>query len=188
MVGCSKTFTPQSKYSSHWWGFLSRLLQSSSQSCGFLMSVFFPSMEKIESTDATGSTGEEFSVNGTPVEETPSVVTGTPFDFAPLWKLIPLPPTPVLSLHISQPCYDQPSFTAQNGALFRGQPTRCLLIQGFLFFVFNPVWTFSKGDARASKRLCLCLCQRSQRAFHRKIMPNFTISSTNKKWVHHERT
>lgn len=65
-------------------GFVSRLLQSSSQSCGFLMSVFFPSMEKIESTDATGSTGEEFSVNGTPVAETPPVVTGTPFDFAPL--------------------------------------------------------------------------------------------------------
>lgn len=28
--------------------------------------------------------GEEFPVNGTPVVETPSVVTGTPFDFAPL--------------------------------------------------------------------------------------------------------
>lgn len=58
-----------------------------------LMSVFFPSMEKIESTDATESTGEEFPVNGTPVVETPSVVTGTPFDFAPLWKLIPLYPS-----------------------------------------------------------------------------------------------
>lgn len=59
-----------------------------------LMSVFFLSMEKIESTDATEGTGEEFPVNGTPVVETPSVVTGTPFDFAPLWKLIPLSPPP----------------------------------------------------------------------------------------------
>lgn len=50
----------------------------------FLMSVFFLTMEKIESTDATEGTGEEFPVNGTPVVETPSVVTGTPFDFAPL--------------------------------------------------------------------------------------------------------
>lgn len=57
-----------------------------------LMSVFFLSMERIESTDATEGTGEEFPVNGTPVAETPSVVTGTPFDFAPLWKLIPLSP------------------------------------------------------------------------------------------------
>ncbi|KAI9530752.1 hypothetical protein NQZ68_000243 [Dissostichus eleginoides] len=44
-------------------------------------------MEKIESTDATEGTGEEFPVNGTPVAETPSVVTGTPFDFAPLSSL-----------------------------------------------------------------------------------------------------
>lgn len=49
-----------------------------------LMTVFFLSMEKIESTDATEGSGEEFPVNGTPVAETPSVVTGTPFDFAPL--------------------------------------------------------------------------------------------------------
>lgn len=49
-----------------------------------LMGVFFLSMEKIESTDATEGTGEEFPVNGTPVAETPSVVTETPFDFAPL--------------------------------------------------------------------------------------------------------
>lgn len=59
-----------------------------------LMSVFFLSMEKIESTDATEGIGEEFPVNGTPVVETPSVVTGTPFDFAPLWKLIPLSTPP----------------------------------------------------------------------------------------------
>lgn len=126
-----------------------------------LMSVFFLSMEKIESTDATEGTGEEFPVNGTPVAETPSVVTGTPFDFAPLWKLIPPSPPHLHSLHISQPCYDRPCFTAQNGALFRSQPTRCLLIQGFLLFVFNPVWTLSKGDAEESKILCLCLCPRS---------------------------
>lgn len=75
--------------------------------------------------------------------------------FCTLVKVNTHPPPP-LSHHISQPCYDQPSFTAQNGALFRGQPTRCLLIQGFLFFAFNPVWTFPKGDVRATKRLCLC--------------------------------
>lgn len=63
-----------------------------------LMSVFFLSMEKIESTDATEGTGEEFPVNGTPVAETPSVVTGTPFDFAPLWKFIP-PPSPTSIYH-----------------------------------------------------------------------------------------
>lgn len=49
-----------------------------------LMSVFFLCMGKIESTDAAEDTGEEFPLNGTPVVETPSVVTGTPFDFAPL--------------------------------------------------------------------------------------------------------
>lgn len=49
-----------------------------------LMSVFFLTMAKIESTDAAHGTGEEFPVNGTPVVQTPSVVTGTPFDFAPL--------------------------------------------------------------------------------------------------------
>lgn len=49
-----------------------------------LMTVFFPSIEKIESTDATEGRAERFLVNGTPVAETPSVVTGTPFDFAPL--------------------------------------------------------------------------------------------------------
>lgn len=49
-----------------------------------LMSVFFLTMAKIESTDAAQATGEEFPVNGTPVVQTPSVVTGTPFDFAPL--------------------------------------------------------------------------------------------------------
>ncbi len=49
-----------------------------------LMSVFFLSVKKTESTDATEGTGEEFPMNGTPVVETPSVVTGTPFDFAPL--------------------------------------------------------------------------------------------------------
>lgn len=49
-----------------------------------LMSVFILSMEKIESTDATEGTGEEFPVNRTPVVETPSAAAGTPFDFAPL--------------------------------------------------------------------------------------------------------
>lgn len=49
-----------------------------------LMSVFFLTMAKIESTDAAHGTEEEFPVNGTPVVQTPSVVTGTPFDFAPL--------------------------------------------------------------------------------------------------------
>lgn len=126
-----------------------------------LMSVFILSMEKIESTDATEGTGEEFPVNRTPVVETPSAAAGTPFDFSPLWKLIPpSPPYSATSLHISQPHYDRPRFTAQNGALFKGQPTRCLLIQGFLPFVFNPVWTFSSWDAKASKMLCLC--QRSR--------------------------
>lgn len=162
MVGCSKVFTPQSKYSSHWCGCLSRLLQSSSQSCGFLMSVFFLSIEKIESTDATESTGEEFPVNGTPVAETPSVVTGTPFDFAPLWKLIPLSPLSPASIYHSRVTI---SFTAQNGALFRGQPTRCRLIQGFRFFVFNPVWTFFNGVVRTSKSLFFF---RSQRDLNKK--------------------
>lgn len=127
-----------------------------------LMSVFIPSMEKTESTDATQGSGEEFPVNRTPVAETPSAVAGTPFDSAPLWKLIPLPtPQPhkpsIYHSHVTiRPC-----FSAQNGALFKGQPTRCLLIQGFLPFVFNPVWTFSSWDAKASKMLCLCRRSRS---------------------------
>lgn len=49
-----------------------------------LTSVFFLTMAEIESTDAAHGGGEEFPVKGTPVVQTPSVVTGTPFDFAPL--------------------------------------------------------------------------------------------------------
>ena len=53
-----------------------------------LMSVFFLTMAKTESTDESTDvahgTGAEFPVNGPPVVQAPSVVTGTPFDFAPL--------------------------------------------------------------------------------------------------------
>lgn len=116
----------------------------------FLMSVFFLSMEKIESTDATEGTGEEFPVNGTPVVETPSVVTGTPFDFAPLWKLIPLPPS-APSLHISQPCYDRPAFWLRMGLyLEAGQPDVCPS-RGF-FPLSSSCLNFLQGHIEARKQ------------------------------------
>lgn len=124
-----------------------------------LMSVFFLSMGKIESTDAAEDTGEEFPLNGTPVVETPSVVTGTPFDFAPLWKLIllrPPPPTPTQPPDITavlrsvQLYYPEWGFIQRSANQMSAHPRVSSLC-------FNPVWTFYKGDAKAM--CCLSLSQ-----------------------------
>ena len=130
----------------------------------FLMSVFFLSMEKIESTDATEGTGEEFPVNGTPVAETPSVVTGTPFDFAPLWKLIPLrapllPQPPYITAVLRSALLYCPEWGFIQEA---SQPDVCSS-RGF-FSLFLILFELSpKGGGHQSKQKTLSLSEVPQR-------------------------
>lgn len=156
MVGSSKIFTPQSKYSAPLMALFVSPAAIKFTVMWLLMSVFFLSAERIESTDATEGTRWGIPSEWDPLlSETPSAGDRNPLWFSTLVK-VNTPPPPVPSLHISQPRYDQlTGFSAQNGALFRSQPTRCLFIQQFLLllllllFVLSLVWTFSKGDSAA---------------------------------------
>lgn len=129
-------------------GRLCRLLQSSSQSCGFLMSVFFYSIEGIESTAASQGQWRGIPCEWDPCCQDPSVVTGTPFDFAPLWKLIPPPNIFIYHSLVTMVS----TFTAQNGSLFRWPANQMSVHPGVSSLCFNFLW----WQTKISQLLCLC--------------------------------
>lgn len=93
MVGCSKIFTPQSKYSIHWWGLFVSPAAIKFTVMWLLMSVFFLSTEKIESTDATEGTQRGIPCEWDPCCRDPLSGDRNPLWFCTLVKVnTPLPP------------------------------------------------------------------------------------------------
>lgn len=156
MVGCSKIFTPQSKYSSIDGTVCLACCNQVHSHVAFNECFLSLNGEDWVNRCDRGHLDRNSLWMGPLLSRTPFSGDRNSLWFCTLVKVnTPSPPPSLASIYHSRVTIG-PALL-QNGALFRGQPTRCLLIQGFLLFVFNPVWTFSKGDAEASKMCCLSL-------------------------------